>query len=275
MTSTGIVRNRDDSFVARLDEGLFRAGVTTRWFGIDPAVADDLPPLHEADARFDDEFRAPEPTADDGMLHPNGPSEFRIDFGPEPVGPLVLKQRGLAAMINATAATTTARLVLGEAFRPDVADEALRAVTPPFGRGEVIDAGGYPLELVLVKNPAGFTVALGTYHAEPVTTMVAINDDYADGQDVSWLYDVSFESLRENGVALTSGVRAYDMALRLDYDDVAVASVEPDLERALDRLIRDFPAEPRRIFCTYTAMMRLRRLLAARYGLTGFGEETE
>ena len=178
-------------------------------------------------------------------------------------------------MINATAATTTARMVLGDAFRPNVADEALRAVTPPFGRGEVIDAGGYPLELVLVKNPAGFTVALGTYHAEPVTTMVAINDDYADGQDVSWLYDVSFESLRENGVALTSGVRAYDMALRLDYDDVAVATVEPDLERALDRLIRDFPAEPRRIFCTYTAMMRLRRLLAARYGLAGFGEETE
>ena len=185
----------------------------------------------------------------------------------------MLKQRGLAAMINATAAATTARLVLGEAFRPAVADEALRAVTPPFGRGEVIDADGHPLELVLVKNPAGFTVALGTYHAEPVTTMIAINDDYADGQDVSWLYDVSFESLRERGVALTSGVRAYDMALRLDYDEVAVAAVEPDLERALDRLIREHPAEPRRIFCTYTAMMRLRRQLAARYGLAGFGEE--
>ena len=117
MTSTGVVRNRDDSFVARLDEALFRPGVTTRWFGIDPAVADELPPLHEADARFDDEFSPPEPAADDGMLHPQGPAEFRIDFGAESVGPLVLKQRGLAAMINATAATTTARMVLGDAFR--------------------------------------------------------------------------------------------------------------------------------------------------------------
>jgi UDP-N-acetylmuramyl tripeptide synthase len=186
---------------------------------------------------------------------------------------LALKQRGLAAMINATAATTTARLVLGDAFSAIVTEEALRAVTPPFGRGEVIDADGHPLELVLVKNPAGFTVALGTYHAEPVTTMIAINDDYADGQDVSWLYDVSFESLRDNGVALTSGVRAYDMALRLDYDDVPVAAVEPDLEKALERLVNEHAAEPRRIFCTYTAMMRLRRLLAARYGLAGFGEE--
>jgi len=104
--------------------------------------------------------------------------------------------------------------------------------------------------------------------------MVAINDDYADGQDVSWLYDVSFESLRDQGVVLTSGVRAYDMALRLDYDEVAVDAVVPDLEQALDRLIAAYPSEPRRIFCTYTAMMRLRRLLAARYGLVGFGEES-
>ena len=80
---------------------------------------------------------------------------------------------------------------------------------------------GQPLELVLVKNPAGFTVALGTYGSTPVATMIAINDNYADGRDVSWLYDVSFESLRERGVAITSGVRGYDMALRLQYDDVA------------------------------------------------------
>ena len=74
---------------------------------------------------------------------------------------------------------------------------------------------GQPLELVLVKNPAGFTVALGTYGSTPVSTMIAINDNYADGRDVSWLYDVSFDSLRDRGVAMTSGVRAYDMALRL------------------------------------------------------------
>jgi UDP-N-acetylmuramyl tripeptide synthase len=177
-------------------------------------------------------------------------------------------------MINATAAATTARFVLGDSFSPAAMTEALRTVRPPFGRGEVIDAGGQPLELILVKNPAGFTVALGTYHAEPATTMIAINDDYADGQDVSWLYDVSFESLREQGVAVASGVRAYDMALRLSYDDVAVKDVVPDLERALDTLLKAYPNEPRRIFCTYTAMMRLRRLLAGRYGLANFGEES-
>ena len=99
-----------------------------------------------------------------------------------------------------------------------------------------------------VKNPAGFTVALGTYDASPVATMIAINDDYADGRDVSWLYDVSFASLASRGVALTSGVRAYAMALRLHYDDIATELVEPDLERALGAFLAATPAEPKRTF---------------------------
>jgi lipid II isoglutaminyl synthase (glutamine-hydrolysing) len=103
--------------------------------------------------------------------------------------------------------------------------------------------------------------------------MVAINDNYADGRDVSWLYDVSFESLRERGVAVTSGVRGYDMALRLQYDDVPVDRVEPALEPALDAFLDTHRDEPKRIFCTYTAMMALRRVLAARYDLPDIGEE--
>ena len=271
-TTTGVVLNRDDSFVARIRPQL-ADGMAVHYFGIDPEVADGLPPLHEADVRFDDDFAAPHPTPADGLLHPHDERSFSMGFGEDSLGPVELKQRGLAAMINATAATTTARMLLGDAFAEGSVLEALRTVTPPFGRGEVIDADGHPLELVLVKNPAGFTVALGTYGAEPVTTMIAINDDYADGQDVSWLYDVSFESLRRQGVALTTGVRGYDMALRLDYDDVRVEGIIPDLEEALETLLTAYPHQPRRIFCTYTAMMRLRRLLAARYGLANFGEE--
>ena len=271
-TTEGIVLNRDDSFVARIAPHL--DGLEVRYFGIDPAVADDLPSLHEADVRFDDDFAPPPPAADDGLLQPQDARTFSVKFGEQCVGPLELKQRGLAAMINAAAATTTARLLLGDGFDTSRVLDALRTVTPPFGRGEVIDADGQPLELVLVKNPAGFTVALSTYGTEPVATMIAINDEYADGQDVSWLYDVSFESLREQGVSLTSGVRAYDMALRLEYDDVAVEAITPDLEEALERFLTAYPQEPRRIFCTYTAMMRLRRLLAARYGLPSFGEDS-
>jgi lipid II isoglutaminyl synthase (glutamine-hydrolysing) len=275
-TTDGVVLNVDDSFISRIRDRI-ADGVAVRYFGVDASIADRLPELQEQDVRFEDDFVPPTPGAEDGLLKPSDERTFEVRFGgedsPAHVGPLELQQRGLAAMINATAATTTARMLLGPDFDAARAEQALRSVTPPFGRGEVITVDGQPLELVLVKNPAGFTVALGTYGNSPVATMVAINDNYADGRDVSWLYDVSFESLRERGVSMTSGVRAYDMALRLQYDDVEVTSIEPDLEAALDGFLQAHPDEPKRIFCTYTAMMSLRRVLAARYDLPDIGEE--
>jgi UDP-N-acetylmuramyl tripeptide synthase len=269
-----LVLNADDPFISRI-AGHVVDGVDVRWFGVDPSIADRLPELQETDVRFDDDTARPVPTGQDvGLLHPEDERRFTIRFpAGADVGPVTLQQRGLAAMINATAAVTTARTLLGDGFEPARAVEALRTVTPPFGRGEVIDVAGAPLELVLVKNPAGFTVALGTYGSEPVDTMIAINDNYADGRDVSWLYDVSFESLRDRGVAMTSGVRAWDMALRLRYDDVEVGQVEPDLDAALDQFLAAHRGRPTRIFCTYTAMMQLRRRLAARFGLARFGED--
>ncbi len=274
----GVVLNVDDSFISRIRDHV-GDGVEVRYFGVDASIADRLPELMEQDARFAEDDTPPAPGPDDGLLRPVDEHALEVLFGPDAaggsVGPVTLRQRGLAAMINATAATTTARMLLGDDFSPATAAEALASVTPPFGRGEVVDVDGRPLELVLVKNPAGFTVALGTYGSTPVATMVAINDNYADGRDVSWLYDVSFSSLRETGVALTSGVRAYDMALRLEYDDVPVEAVEPDLDRALSAFLAAHPEEPKRIFCTYTAMMALRRTLASRYDLPPIGEERE
>lgn len=287
-TTTSVVLNADDSFVSRIAADLDDS-VRIGWFGLSPTEAHRLPELQEADVRAPGPKVAAVPDHDgrDALLEPIDGRDFiirrpqaadRTTGAVADLGPVQLRQRGLAAMINATAATALAQSLLGPAFDLAIADRALRELTPPFGRGEVIDVDGQPLELVLVKNPAGFTVALSTYlaHEEEgeVATMVAINDNYADGRDVSWLYDVSFESLRDQGVALTSGVRGYDMALRLRYDGVEVDQVIPDLDVALDRLIAVAPDRPRRIFCTYTAMMHLRRRLADRYGLARFGEET-
>ena len=273
-TTHTVVLNVDDSFISKIRTQV-ADGVSVRWFGVDPSSAELLPALQEADVRVSDGAGAealPD-SADTSLLAVHDERSFTITGSTADVGPLTLQQRGLAAMINATAATAMGRAVLGAQFDPQVAATSLSAVTPPFGRGEVIDVGGHPLELVLVKNPAGFTVALGTYGSEPVDTMIAINDNYADGRDVSWLYDVSFESLREHGVALTSGVRAWDMALRLKHDDVPVEHVEPDLDLALERFLRQHRGRPVRIFCTYTAMMHLRRQLASRFDLARFGED--
>ncbi len=92
--------------------------------------------------------------------------------------------------------------------------------------------------------------------------MIAINDNYADGRDMSWLWDVDFDSLRADGVDVITGVRAYDMALRLKYDDVEVRGIETDIPAALKQFIAGGAGKPKRIFCTYTAMLAVRRELS-------------
>ena len=153
------------------------------------------------------------------------------------------------------------RAIIGSEIDEEKLIDALSQVTPAFGRGETITIGGQPLELVLVKNPSGFRLSLSSFKPEGYATMIAINDNYADGRDMSWLWDVEFESLRELGVAEVSGVRAYDMALRLQYDEVTISHVEPELTSALQHFITNNSAVPKRIYCTYTAMLALRREL--------------
>ena len=116
------------------------------------------------------------------------------------------------------------------------------------------------MALLLVKNPGGFRLALESFNAQGFDTMIAINDEYADGRDMSWLYDVDFSLLAPGGVAMVSGTRAWDMALRLRYDEVGFAAVDTELERALDSFILG-SKQPMRLYCTYTAMLRCRKHL--------------
>lgn len=138
---------------------------------------------------------------------------------------------------------------------------AVAQVTPAFGRGEVIDVHGSSVELLLVKNPMGFRLSLASFKPQGHDTMICINDEYADGRDMSWLWDVDFSSLRETGVAMVSGVRAWDMALRLEYDQVAVVDVNTDLEQAVTTFVNANPGTPKHIYCTYTAMLKVRSIL--------------
>ncbi|WP_369000231.1 MurT ligase domain-containing protein [Candidatus Nanosynbacter sp. TM7-074] len=170
-----------------------------------------------------------------------------------------LKLTGVYNLLNAAAATALARQITG----PEVTDtilSALENIKPAFGRGETIFLNGTPIELILVKNPSGFRLALLSFAKNSSATMIAVNDNFADGRDVSWFWDVDFSSLKK--VAMISGVRAYDMALRLQYDEVAVEKIDTDITRALDDFINDRPEEPKQIFCSYTAMTAIRRLLS-------------
>ena len=273
-TSEGLVVNREDRLIREIGERtrLRTAAVDVREFGL----SDDL----LATFPSDDDFHASAPA---GRLAPAGDADvtlielgdheavFEIDGAPHRTG---LKLEGLYNTFNAAAALAVVRQVLEAGPLPDHAARvvppadterivaALAEVRPAFGRGEQLELDGQPLELVLVKNPAGFRLGLASFAADGVAAMIAINDQYADGRDMSWLWDVDFSSLAGTGVDTVSGARAWDMALRLEHDDVPVGAVEEDLGRALASFRQRTMGQPRRIYCTYTAMLELRRALA-------------
>lgn len=172
-----------------------------------------------------------------------------------------LKLQGIYNIFNSAAALALVRAILGDEVDQDKLIASLAAITPAFGRGETLIVSGKPLELVLVKNPSGFRLGLESFSPAGYATMIAINDNYADGRDMSWLWDVDFDSLRTDGVAEISGVRAYDMALRMQYDEVAVSHIDVSISRALKHFINANSTKPKRIYCTYTAMLTIRREL--------------
>ena len=198
------------------------------------------------------------PTADVELSGFNGQkAEFKISGK---VYKSTLQVTGLYNFQNAAAAIALTRLVM-----PNIKEETilhrLSQVTPAFGRGESFKIGGQPLEVVLVKNPAGFRLAIKSFLSK-ADIMIAINDQYADGRDVSWLWDVDFTDLKSQKVTMISGIRAYDMALRLRYDEVPFKDIETDLNKALQSFIEKSSNKPKRIFCTYTAMLSLYARLA-------------
>ncbi|MGP4032109.1 MurT ligase domain-containing protein [Pseudarthrobacter sp. 1C304] len=271
-TTGTVVLNREDPRVARIAETLnpaTAAGPEVRYFGLDDSLLSTFP--------NDDELRAapgsPVPAAPakphaDVVLRRVGAADADFEYDGV-TATTAMKLRGVYNIFNAAAALTLARAIAvkdagtGQTGADNAGLlEALSQVAPAFGRGESLVVDGLPLDLVLVKNPSGFRLGLKSFPAAGYATMIAINDNYADGRDMSWLWDVEFDTLRDGGVDQLSGSRAYDMALRLQYDDVAIGAVDTEIAPALAAFISGARDKPKRIFCTYTAMLAIRRELS-------------
>lgn len=255
-TTDTIVLNREDSRIAALADHTSSKNI--RYFGLDSSLRDTFP--------SDEGLHSPSilshsiAHADVALKSFSGnTASFVIDTEEATT---TLELRGIYNIYNAAAALALTRVITGESFNQEKALHTLSKIRPAFGRGETITVNGQPIELVLVKNPSGFRLGLQSFPANGYATMIAINDNYADGRDMSWLWDVDFDSLRENGVHTISGVRAYDMALRMQYDEVAVTTVETNISAALASFIDQTIDQPKRIYCTYTAMTQLRKELS-------------
>jgi lipid II isoglutaminyl synthase (glutamine-hydrolysing) len=153
----------------------------------------------------------------------------------------------------------------------------LQATSPAFGRAESVAVAGRQLRILLVKNPAGANEVLRTLALEPGEhdLLGVLNDNTADGRDVSWIWDADFELLAGRLRRVTcAGTRAAELAVRLKYAGIEPARihVRDDLAAALDEAAAARPADasdseseaPLYALPTYTAMLDLRRLLVSR-----------
>ena len=124
---------------------------------------------------------------------------------------------GIYNLYNALAAATTAQ-ALDISWGPIVT--GIEQFKPIFGRGERIQVEGRTLRLLLAKNPTGFNEVLRTLFSEGTQRHVlfVLNDNIADGRDISWIWDVDFErTVQQTATLVVAGSRAYDLALRLKY----------------------------------------------------------
>lgn len=201
-------------------------------------------------------------------------SRFRISA---PQGELEVRL-ALPGLYNVYNAVAAASLSLAVGASLEDVRAGLERFNAAFGRFERIATDGKSVVLLLVKNPAGANEVVRTLETGvPPVLVIALNDAIADGQDVSWIWDVDFEPLLDRvGHVLATGRRAAELGLRLVYGGLPQDRLEvvPSLEEALDRGLGLVDAGVELVVLpTYTAMLELRAILAERGAVRPYWEE--
>ena len=156
---------------------------------------------------------------------------------------------------------------------------ALSGFESSFGRMESISLGDRTIQVILIKNPVGFSQVINFLLTVENTAIISflINDRLADGADISWLWDVELEVLADIQDRVSkffvSGIRADDMAVRLKYAGIYTNRIEIEYDKGtmLDAALNSLkPGETLYILPTYTAMLEIRKILKKRFKLKYF-----
>ena len=157
----------------------------------------------------------------------NAFDQMRITVAtPTQQGEIVIPLPGFYNIYNALAAIAAAQ-ALQINWEPIVS--GIQQFKPAFGRGERVQIGDRTIRILLAKNPTGFNEVLRTLFSqgEKRHMLVMLNDNIADGRDVSWIWDVDFERMVHHTETLTvTGTRAFDLALRLKYAGIAAQDMQ-------------------------------------------------
>jgi len=172
--------------------------------------------------------------------------------------------------LNAFAAVKVAKTLK---ISDEIIKNALKNFKPAFGRGEEFKIKGRKIKMLLAKNPASFNANLELISTELQTTnsiLFILNDNIPDGRDVSWIYDIDPEPLKQvcnNKKIFVSGTRCYDMALRLKYADVEIQekNISGNLEKIIQLAIEQTPEDGMCLMLpTYSAMLEGRKVLCGK-----------
>ncbi|MDY2729333.1 MurT ligase domain-containing protein [Clostridium sp. HCP1S3_B4] len=176
---------------------------------------------------------------------------------------ITISQSGVYNIYNGLCAFSIAK-ELG--IKNDIINSSLNKQDASFGRQEQIKIDNKNLKIFLVKNPAGYNQSIDTLclNNDNFSTLFMLNDNYADGTDVSWIWDVNFEKLAELNIndIFISGTRLYDMAVRLKTAglDEKKFIINEDYEKITES-IKSSNSDTIYVLATYTAMINYRKYL--------------
>ena len=166
---------------------------------------------------------------------------------------------GLYNVYNAIGAISAA-FTSGVEYEP--IKQAVEEYKSIFGRAEKRIINGHKTLIQLIKNPTGASEVLKTVDLNS-NIIVAINDNYADGRDISWLWDSDFEQLKDaQKLVITSGIRAKDMAVRLKYAGIPQEKIQvvEDIKSAIEIASSSDNMEDITILPSYTALLSINKM---------------
>ena len=146
-------------------------------------------------------------------------------------------------------------------IKTSIVKKALSTFVLNNGRLEEIEINNIPTIINLAKNPTGANVSLRILNEDDdeKDLFFVLNDNIADGFDVSWIWDINFDNLNNVKRIITSGTRAYDIAIRIKTSGFDALKIEPylDLHEAVENLYKT--NDKKYVIANYTSLQPTRK----------------
>lgn len=246
-TTKQVILNRNDAELASLATDL----PTAQWFGFDEASSQ-----HFMSESYLAKSSLPVITK---LLPSNQPNKIEFQIGKHQLSANI-NLRGVYDHLNLMGAVATAQVILKDKLDLNRLLQTIAQLKPAAGRGEVFTINNSKVELILVKNPSGFQMALEAFAKPDRIVAIALNNQPADGQDTTWLASVDFSRLSSR-VHTVTGSLAEQINTALADHQKSPKTVNQNTIPAIKQFLLE-NNQPKQIYANYTAMAPIRKLLA-------------